>query len=194
MSGRRLTRAERSAIRKAAWAQANRQLQTQFEDAGVSPEAAPELRQRARELRQQARRERDLRARAIADAAIAAAQQSPGPAAATAPAIQRLSAPQRRAAAIEDQVEATWSATRPATRAELSKARRQAWAQLQLDRLSALAAARTSHRGVRRQARSQSYLAAQAARITSGLESSSGITTSASSTRTSSTRKGGTTS
>jgi hypothetical protein len=138
-------------------------------------DAPPEQRRAARKVRQGARADRDVQARVLAAISIetAAKQAATQPAPSSRP--KRATQPTRQATAIAAQAAAGWQGTRAPTRAQMSRANKTAWAQQQLDVLTATAAARTSRRGKRRQARSQTWLAAQAARITAGLESSTGL-------------------
>jgi hypothetical protein len=179
-----LTRRERSAIRKQAWAQANADLQVSFQDASAPIGATPEQRRATRERRKEARQFRDIQARMSAAAALEAAEQQKSVQGVESRPVPRQTAPRRQAAAIQEQTGQTWQAVRPPTRAQIAKANRAAWAQLQLDRLAQTAAARTARRGKRRQAKSQAHLAAQAARIQAGLESAGGLHSSTSPTTT----------
>ena len=171
----RMTRAERSARNKQAWAAAVSDLQGTFLDASPRLGASKEERREARRIRQAARARRDSTWRAEAAAAIAAGSSTPGSgtgsgASGSTPSTPRRQGPARRqAAAIDAAIAATWTEARPPTRIERRLLNQEAWAQLQLARLDQTAAARTARRGPRRQAHSQAWLAAQSARIQSAL-------------------------
>jgi hypothetical protein len=169
----RMTRAERSARNKQAWAAAVDELQGTFMDASPRLGASKEERREARRVRQGARARRDSTWRAEAAAAIAAGSSTSGAgtgsgASGSTPSRPRRPGPARRQAmAIAASITATWTEARPPTRAERRLMNQEAWTQLQLARLDQTAAARTARRGARRQAHSQAWLAAQSARIQS---------------------------
>ena len=159
----RLTRAERSARNKRAWAETSSASQDAFLIASPRLGASKQERREARRVRQGVWARRGSTWRAEAAAAIAAASGST-------PSSPRRQGPSRRQSmAIEASITATWTDSRPPTRAERRLMNQEAWAQLQLARLDQTAAARTARRGLRRQAHSQAWLAAQSARIQSAL-------------------------
>ena len=154
---RKRTRAERSRINKAAWAQADRQLQAARRKLAVPLGASKQQRAEARKARRAARARRDTafleqvaERRASAGSALT---QSGAPA-------RRQSAPRRKAKAVAVQAEQAWHAGRGPTLAERRAANRRRWALAQAGLVMQTAQARTSLRGKKRQGRSIAHAVA----------------------------------
>jgi len=171
----RMTRAERAARNRAAWAEASERMRRDVDAAAVPLSADTDARRQARRARRQARAARDSSWRATvaqaaqADRADTARTSARRPSSTSGSSSRSSTSAQRRqVAAVEAGITATWEQTRT-TREERRRANQAAWAQLQLTRLAQTEPVRTGRRGERRRARSRAWRAAQSARLQSAL-------------------------